>query len=305
MAQQRPPPQFEKKSHHVVPAGWQRWFFAMGGNGERASAGYYKDIVWGRRLGPIGVGERIAQEYANIVFDAHYRPTDELEDRLAKVEGKAISGLDRVVAEQVDRPCRAHRHCVPLGAASQQIPGSFQHRGSISRNILLLRSARSTASRTPLALTVGSAHRDFFPELSFQMQIFLLSPPLPRTAATEPSMPSSRPMASNHTLNPGLLIDGALRTAEHLTALEWHLIEANTPSFLLSDHPSPQTWLHICRGVDRLFRAQAQPSATAGDRHNGRSPRLAPPSEIDAINREVRSRAVRWICGPAPWVHNW
>jgi len=84
-----PKPKFEKSSHHVVPALWQRRFAAPGDPGP-----YYLNVANGRKLNAQGPGDKMAEEYANIVFDQFFRPSDSLEDQLSKLETKMVRGLD-------------------------------------------------------------------------------------------------------------------------------------------------------------------------------------------------------------------
>ena len=58
-----PPPKFEKQSHHVVPKGWQRRFFAMNtATGVRDKVGYYRDVKVGKNYGPEGPGDKMAED---------------------------------------------------------------------------------------------------------------------------------------------------------------------------------------------------------------------------------------------------
>jgi len=40
----------------------------------------------------------MAEEYAFVIFDSHYRPSDELEDRLAACESWLLPAIDRVAS---------------------------------------------------------------------------------------------------------------------------------------------------------------------------------------------------------------
>jgi hypothetical protein len=89
-------PKFEKRMHHVVPAAWQRKFASPGDPGP-----YYRNVITGQTLSAQGPGHKMAEEYANIVFDEHFRPSDKLEDDLSTKETKAIQGLSRTIATSV------------------------------------------------------------------------------------------------------------------------------------------------------------------------------------------------------------
>lgn len=88
-----PPPKSVHKYHHVVPVGWQRKFAAPNEVGP-----FYKNVLTGGLTGAVGPGHKMSEQYANIVFDEHYRPTDSLEDRLGKIETKAFPALERLIS---------------------------------------------------------------------------------------------------------------------------------------------------------------------------------------------------------------
>lgn len=105
--------------------------------------------------------------------------------------------------------------------------------------------------------------------------------------------------------NPSLVIAAALPVAESLLGLEWRLIEATRPSFILSDRPIPSDKLGygFALGLSARFALNCSgPSDAVDDSPIGS--RQAEDSEITNINSEVRARAHKWICGPAPWVHS-
>jgi len=95
--------------------------------------------------------------------------------------------------------------------------------------------------------------------------------------------------------------------AEHLCALEWDLLEAPSPSFLLSDRPVPARNMGYDFSValtDSFALKLSYPQQPVTDTTRIVS-RLAGQKEIDAINEEMRNRAYRWICGPGQWVYNY
>ena len=79
-----------KRVHHVVPQSWQRRFFPITQSGKRDSRGYYKDVKSGKLFGPEGPGDKMSEEYANLIFDDSGQPSNALEDRIAGYETKAI-----------------------------------------------------------------------------------------------------------------------------------------------------------------------------------------------------------------------
>jgi len=146
MAYQSTPPKFTKRSHHVVPQGWQRRFFPIGAGGTRATGGYYKDVQSGTCLGPVGPGDKMAEEYANILFDAYYRPSDALEDRLAEYENKAIPGLDRVVSSKAIGPDERRDISYLLGLQACRYPDLYKTRLDLAKYLALALGYADTVS---------------------------------------------------------------------------------------------------------------------------------------------------------------
>ena len=102
--------------------------------------------------------------------------------------------------------------------------------------------------------------------------------------------------------NPSLVkgAETVVKTAEHISAPDWKLVEATTPSFVLSDTPMPTRDLghSFCVGLtDRFGLRTANPATPVRD-DTIVVARPADPQEIAAINAEVTARAVRFLCGP-------
>jgi hypothetical protein len=97
--------------------------------------------------------------------------------------------------------------------------------------------------------------------------------------------------------NVQLVIDGAAGIAEHILGLEWQLIEAAAPSFILSDSPMPTHDLGYSFrvGLTDRFAVKTAHSATPVQSNTVVVARLGSDSEIVAINADVRARAVRLI----------
>jgi hypothetical protein len=300
-----PQPRQIKRVHHVVPASWQRRFFLFA-FGARDSAGYYKDIVAGRCLGPEGPGEKMAEEYVNLVFDDVGQPSNLLEDRIGSYENKAIPALDRMVAsKQIDPRDRVDLAFL-IALQACRYPELFHQRLDLARY---------------LAIALGDIDGvKNASELNERLQDSQILPGAVLSDADFQSLKSSSPKQREQTVNhileahgyegfmtPGLVIDGALPVAEHIIAQKWDLLETKTPSFLLSDRPVPARKLgnEFSVPLTDCFALRISNSLVPTTDTTVASSRPAAQTEIDELNRATRDRAVRWICGPAPWVHQW
>ena len=54
-------------------------------------------MLTGLSRGPEGPSNKMAEEYANIVFDDFYRPSDKLEDAFGVIETKMLPAFDRMI----------------------------------------------------------------------------------------------------------------------------------------------------------------------------------------------------------------
>lgn len=105
----------------------------MAAAGERATVGYYKDLTSGKVFGPVGPGMKMAEDYANIVFDEHFRPSDALEDQLSVIEGRAIPALDRVVQSRSVGPQERMDLAMLLALQALRYPQLFPARLDLGR----------------------------------------------------------------------------------------------------------------------------------------------------------------------------
>ena len=291
-------PKFEKKYHHVVPQAWQRRFYPMAAAVERATVGYYKDLTSGKVFGPVGPGMKMAEDYANIVFDEHFRASDALEDQLSVIEGRAIPALDRVVQNRSVGPQERIDLAMLLALQALRYPQLFPARLDLGRFFAI---ALGDAARFPDAqefnrwLESNGLRGAPLSQANFQA---LVGSPTDRRAATIDALLEAHGYESY--FNPALVMEAALNVAEHITALEWQLIEAPAPSFILSDTPMPKRDLgySFCLGLTDCFALRTAYPATPVRDDTAVNARPADAQEILAINAEVKARAVRFLCGP-------
>jgi Protein of unknown function (DUF4238) len=256
----------------------------------------------GRKLNLVGPGEKMAVEWGNVLFDPRGFPTDQYEDRLALEETRLMPALQNVLSTgQIEQPERAGLSRF-LAIQTLRYPEAFK--GRLGRGQLLaldlldikkfsdVAAFNTHLSRQEIFSATGTAitqeEFDYFSalgddELEEKIQYFF-----------------DDHFQSEQGLNPNSLIDAAGQIATFLASLEWELLKSPSPAFILSDRPVP---LRIERpfalglGARYALRVNTSAAATPGPL----TARIASPSEIDAVNQEVTSRAVEWLCGPNPF----
>lgn len=290
-------PKFDKRDHHVVPVLWQRRFASPGDNGP-----YYLNVETGQTLSLVGPGKKMSEPYANIVFDEFYRPSDALEDTLATLESTVVQGLDSLDKTGVMEDAARVDIAMLMALQACRYPENFVNRMDLGKYLAI---ALSDVKSFPSAAVFNGMLR--------------ISGMLAGASITDAEFarlqcaPSGEFEAElDHILelhgyeahfNPSLIIAAAPRVASHLLGLDWKLLKAPHPSFILSDRPVPTpTKYNFSIGLNAsygLVLSLPTKPVTEGAIHSQAATR----KEIDEVNVEVRSRAREWICGPGNWVH--
>ena len=285
------PPKFRKVLHHVVPAGWQRKFAGKGQDGP-----YYRNVITGENRGPEGPGQKMAEPYANTIFDPDYRPSDALEDALERIETKALPALDRLNSTGVlDTNARADVAYL-LAVQACRYPELYATRLDLGRYLAI--TLKDCAKfENAAAMNEHLRRGGFLPEADFtDTEFHQLSNASKNGLASELDT-----ILSAHgyeaLFNPSLVLAAAMPVAEHLLALQWDLLQTAAQSFILSDRPMPTTIGHeFFIGLTAGFGLKVSPPAAPI--HDGAiCSRPATQAEVDTINSDVRSRAREWLCG--------
>lgn len=291
-------PKFEKRIHHVVPVAWQKKFTL-----EKDPGPYYRNIVSNKNFPAQGPGEKMAEEYVNIVFDEYYRPSDSLEDRLSSIESKAILGLDSVISRSSIDTSERVDIAYFLAIQTCRYPEHFGRRLDMGRYLAI---ALKDSASCPDVAALNAALQSFgmLPGAALTAEEFnFLKQASEQNLALELEI-ILQAHGYEAYYNPELIIAAALPLAEHLLALDWRLIESSSPAFILSDRPMPSQIKHgFSIGLSgKLGLIVSKPTEAVNERviQSTRATR----EEIDATNCEVRARAQKWICGPGDWVHS-
>lgn len=294
-----PDPKFEKRVHHIVPQSWQRRFFPVDpATNERATTGYYLDLSSNRMLGPLGPGMRMSEDYGYIVFDEYFRPSDQLEDRISQIESQAIPALDRVTASHSITPGDRIDISVLLALQALRYPSWFRDRFDRVRELVI---ALGEAQNFSDASTFNDwVRNNGLPggEISEENFRELVEAPDTRRGVTINAYLQGH--GYEPLLNGNDLIDALEPVARHIMALGWDLVEASSPEFILSDMPMPAENLGYDFNVsltDTLALRASYPSVPVTHNTIVRA-RAANADDVDVVNADMQSRAVRFLCGP-------
>lgn len=288
-----------KRKHHVVPVSWQDRFSPDWPK----SGAYYKNISTKKCYGPVGPGNKMMEEYANIVFDKNYRPSNQVEDRLGEIETKSGHFFKRIIETGSINSRDKVDLAYFLAIQACRYPELYESRLEVGK-LLAIVLKDSKNFNDEIELNQYLTNTALFPGATISKEEFsrLINASKDRLVAELDEIL----IAHNYepSFNKNLVLDAALGAAEHLLGLEWNLIVSSDPAFILSDRPMPKTI-----GYDFSLGLSAKLGLACYFPHNpvtdatiiGRSPRNG---EIDKINTEVRNRCCEWICGPGPWVYD-
>ncbi|WP_093087905.1 DUF4238 domain-containing protein [Sphingobium sp. AP50] len=290
-------PKFEKKHHHVVPKLWQKRFADPEEDGP-----YYLNLMTGQKLPAQGPGDKMSEEYANIVFDEHFRPSDELEDRFSKIEGLVATGLDRLIKTgAMDRDARVDIAML-MAVQACRYPDHFVTRLDLAKILAIaLNDYRSCPNEH--ALNQALQATGVLPGAQLTASEFTLLTSVTGAQLEKETADVLELHGYEVHFNPSLILAAAQPIACHLLGLEWTLLRSQTPSFILSDRPVPdQIGYDFSIGLSAhygLTLSYPKQPVTDGTIHASPASAL----QITAINNEVRSRAKKWVCGPTSAVH--
>jgi hypothetical protein len=273
---------------------WQEKFAPPGAVGP-----FYKNVLTGKTRGPEGPGQKMAEEYANIVFDAHYRPSDRLEDRLSAIETKTMPLFGRMMAASALDPTGRVDLAYFLAVQACRYPELFSRRLDLGRFLAIALKDCSTMADVA-AMNANLRNGGYLPGANFTDADFERLKTAPQLAVEMDAVLQAH--GYEHFFNPELVISGALPIAEHLVGFEWDLIETKQPAFILSDRPMPaKLGDGFSLGLSARFGLRVRRPSTPF--HDATiAVRTATAAEVEAINTEVRSRAREWICGPGSWI---
>jgi hypothetical protein len=240
----------------------------------------------------------MSAEYANIVFDRFYRPSDMIENVLGEIEAISVRSIDRVLSTRTvaksERIDLAHF----LAIQACRYPDRFPHRLDLAKLLVL---SFGTVTRFTDAANFNSWLKSsgLLPGAEITADEFTQLRSIPEEGLSASVDSILKRYGYEADFNIELVLSGALPVAEHLLSLNWELLETRKPVFVLSDRPVPIQNLGYAFSVPlsaSFALVFAKPGSVINESDIGA--RNATATEIDDINNEQRSRAQEWICGP-------
>lgn len=293
-----PKPKFEKKHHHIVPVFWQKRFKAPNDPGP-----YYLDVGTGEKHSPQGPGNKMSEEYANIVFDEFFRPSDALEDHLGTLETKMVKGLDRCIQRgELDSAARVDVAML-MAVQGCRYPERFGTLLDLGKYLAIALNNYINCLNA-IALNRALQARGLLSGARITQPEFVR---LRQAQGSQQLESELADILAAHGyevhFNPNLVIAAAEQVATHLLGLEWTLLHSSTPSFILSDRPVPsRIGYGFSIGLSASYGLKlSKPTTSVTD--DTIYSEDATKEEVDQINKDVRLRAKAIICGPGPWVH--
>ena len=240
----------------------------------------------------------MAEDFANIVFDEFFRPSDVLEDRLSVIETKAIPALDRVVQDRRIEPSDRVDIAMLLGLQAARYPQLYAARLDLGRLLAIaLGDAKNYPNEQAFNNYLDANGLKGVPLTEEDFEQLINSDDNRRQLTIDALL---RAHGYEHVFNPGLVIDSAEKIAAHILGLEWHLIEAGSPSFVLSDTADAYSNLGYSFRVSLTdcFALQTTHPNTPVQDNTVVIARPSTPAEILAVNMDTRARAHHYLCGP-------
>ncbi len=186
---------------------------------------YYLNIKKKQALPAQGPGDKMSEQYANIVFDEYYRPSDRLEDWLSKLETKMVRGLDSVIATGVmDGAARADIAML-LAVQACRYPERFSDRLDLGKYLAI---ALNDCRSYPNAVVLNGALRrtGMLPGADINDEEFTrLQGASAEDLASELNMILTLHGYEAH-FNPHLIISAARQVASHILGLQWRLLHS-------------------------------------------------------------------------------
>jgi len=244
----------------------------------------------------------MSEEYANIVFDELYRPSDRLEDVLGDIENKIAKGLDELTKSgKIEKNTKIDMAML-LALQACRYPERFSTLLDLGKYLAI---ALFDYRECPNVTVLNNALRakGVLPGINFTSEDFERL----RGSSEEKLAAELEAILALHgyeaSFNPELIISSAQQVATHILGLKWTLVHCLDRNFILSDRPVP---LPIGYGFDLGLTSEYGLRLSDPDDISQETlyPITVTSAEVDDTNAKVRARAKTWICGPGAWVHS-
>lgn len=294
--QPKPPP---KRVHHIVPQGWQRRFFRRKPDGTLGETGFYRNLKTGRPRRNEGPGAKMSLEWANLVFDEFFQPSNVLEDHLGAMETRLLPLIDRVCAAGAAAGPELEEVGRFLALQACRYPELYAERLDLAKLYAL---SLGEVGQHPDAASLNAmlASRGFPWNVAVTVPEFAALKAQPKPLLDAELDGLLKAYGYEPDFNPALVISGVdALPARMLREFDWEMIEDPAGQFILSDHPVPARFgngFSVALTSRFAIRLALRTVPLVGPVQSVQS-RPAAGGEVAAINGEVRARGVEWACG--------
>lgn len=292
-----PPPPFEKTNQHIVPRFWQKGFAGASG---RVYARYRQtaDPEQGKALTgcarQANVADLMTSDWTYTIFDRWWRPSDEVENRLATVEGHLKSAIDKLHAGASIDLGLAWDLCRFVGLAACRTPEAMDrgHR----RLKELARAYADVHSALSFAAFRDAIRTRFGVELSQKDYDDLRG--RPRNDLLKTAEGIERMSRQDPVLPEQMALTGADVVAIQMGEMELSLIDAQgSDHFILGDRPLPD--FDMAKGFSLpLSKSIALRASKRLGEFQLPVRQVATSIQVGAVNLEQYDRSVDVVIGP-------
>lgn len=290
------PPTFQKTNQHIVPRFWQKEFAGQDGRifaRYRTSADPHQGAQKGRAR-QANVAELMTSDWTYTVFDRWWRPSDEVENRLAIIEAQLAGAIDKLHAGAALDLDLAWDLCRFVGLAACRTP-EVMDRGH-RRLKELARVYAEVHSAASFDVFRDDIRTRFGVELSQTDYDVLLGRPKDDLLKTAQGI--ERMSRQDPVLPEQIALTGADLIAVQVGEMELSLLVAQAGDhFILGDRPLPE--FDLGQGFSLpLSKSLALRAVKRGAAFQLPVRQVATAREVNAINQEQHDFSVDVVIGP-------
>ena len=275
---------FEKKNHHYVPQFWQKGFRGQNGS------------LYGRKGSKVEIvstRDTMQGDWIYTIFDKQWNPSDDLENKLSKEEGKISRLFSRIGIATNPTTDDRDGLCCALALQACRHPDVM---GRVRRKGIELGTLLAQAhelNEVDFVNNVGQLGVDSSDAVN--MYHILIAVPKAQLAVELEELKGLSPQDPQLPIQEALLAKASIYT--QLKSMDFTLLDApQGAEFILGDTPIPQQ--DLLQGfsvpISKSVAVLAQPAPSP---QNIMSRRVATQQEVDAINKIQWDNAFEIVVG--------
>lgn len=294
-----PPPPFQKTNQHIVPRFWLKGFAGQTGrvySRYRANADPVQGTVLPGLARQASVNDLMTSDWTYTVFDRWWRPSDEVENRLATIECHLKTAIDNLHAGATIDLNLTWELCRFVGLAACRTPEVMERGHRRLKEFAwacakVFEATSFDAFRDDIRKQFGVelTQKDFADLLGRTKEDLLKTAEgIERMSPQDPVLPEQ------------LALTGADIVAGQVGGMRLTLLQAKGPDhFILGDTPLPD--FDLAKGFSVPLSKSMALRASAGEFQLPLR-RVATTADVREINQDQFDRSVNVIIGPEPAV---